>query len=104
MAPFTLTVLGAGPAAPNPGGACSGYLLRDGDTAVLVDCGSGVAGRIALHLPANRLTAVAISHLHPDHYFDLVQLYYLLRFGDRRADQAPRLPVFVPPGGQVFMR
>ena len=75
MAPLTLTILGASPAAPNPGGACSGYLLRQGETAVLMDCGAGTAGRIALHVAPNRLQGVAISHLHPDHYFDLVQLY-----------------------------
>jgi len=105
MAPLTLTILGASPAAPNPGGACSGYLLRAGETAVLMDCGAGTAGRIAQHVAPNRLQAVAISHLHPDHYFDLVQLYYILKFGEPRpADVSPRLPLFLPPGGKDFMR
>src|ERR1700694_2769632 len=105
MAPLTLTILGAGPAAPNPGGVCSGYLLRQGDSAVLMDCGSGIAGRVAQHVPVNRLRGVAISHLHPDHYFDLVQLYYMLKFGEPRAPaRAPRLPVFLPPGGRDFRR
>jgi len=105
MAPLTLTILGASPAAPNPGGACSGYLLRQGETAVLMDCGAGTAGRIAPHVAPNRLQGVAISHLHPDHYFDLVQLYYILKFGEPRpADVAPRLPLFLPPGGKDFMR
>src|SRR5438445_400118 len=72
MAPLTLTILGASPAAPNPGGACSGYLLREGETAVLMDCGAGTAGRIAQHVAPNHLQGVAISHLHPDHYFDLI--------------------------------
>jgi len=104
MAPLTLTILGAGPAAPNPGGVCSGYLLRQGETAVLMDCGSGIAGRVAQHVPANRLNGVAISHLHPDHYFDLVPLYYVLKFGERRpADVEPRLTVYVPPGGRAFL-
>jgi ribonuclease BN (tRNA processing enzyme) len=104
MAPLTLTILGAGPAAPNPGGTCSGYLLRQGDTAVLVDCGSGIAGRVAQHIPANLLQGVAISHLHPDHYFDLVPLYYTLKFGEPRPpDLAPRLPAYVPPGGRQFL-
>jgi ribonuclease BN (tRNA processing enzyme) len=104
MAPLTLTILGAGPAAPNPGGACSGYLVRQADAAVLIDCGPGVAGRLALHVPAHRLSGVAISHLHPDHYFDLVQLYYLLRFGEPRPPElSPRLAVHVPPGGRDFL-
>src|ERR1700687_112886 len=105
MAPLTLTILGASPAAPNPGGACSGYLVRQGDTAVLLDCGSGVAGRVPLHVPVNRLSGVAISHLHPDHYFDLVQLYYILKFGEPRPPVlSPRLPLFLPPGGREVLR
>jgi len=97
MAPFTLTILGAGPAGPNPGGVNSGYLLRQGDDTVLMDCGAGTAGRIPLHVPVNRLTAVAVSHLHPDHYFDLVALYYMLKYREARAaDVSPLLPLFVP--------
>jgi ribonuclease BN (tRNA processing enzyme) len=105
MAPLTLTILGAGPAGPNAGGANSGYLLRQGDDAVVMDCGSGTAGRVPLHVPVNRLTGVAISHLHPDHYFDLVALYYMLKYGEPRpADASPLVPVLVPPGGREFMR
>src|SRR5438477_2777867 len=105
MSPLTLTILGASPAAPNPGGACSGYLLRQGEAAVLMDCGPGTAGRIPLHVPVNLLSGVAISHLHPDHYFDLVQLYYMLKFGEPRpATLSPSLPLFLPPGGRDRMR
>jgi ribonuclease BN (tRNA processing enzyme) len=105
MAPFTLTILGSGTAAPNPGGANSGYLLREGNTAVVMDCGAGTAGRVALHIPVNRLQGVAISHLHPDHYFDLVALNYLLKFGEPRPrDLPPRVPLWVPPGGHEFLR
>jgi len=43
-----------------------GYLLREGDKAVLMDCGP--AHPAASIAPAvNRLGGVAISHLHPDH-------------------------------------
>jgi ribonuclease BN (tRNA processing enzyme) len=105
MAPLTLTILGAGPAAPNPGGACSGYLLRQGDTAAVIDCGSGTASRIPLHVPVNRLHGIAISHLHPDHYFDLVPLYYMLKFGQPRpAELSPLVPLHLPPGGCDVLR
>jgi ribonuclease BN (tRNA processing enzyme) len=104
MAPLTLTILGAGPAAPNTGGVCSGYLLRENGSAVLIDCGSGVAGRVGQHISPRKLRGVAISHLHPDHYFDLVPLYYILKFGEPRPDHLEqRLPVFVPPGGRAFL-
>jgi ribonuclease BN (tRNA processing enzyme) len=104
MAPLTLTILGAGPAAPNTGGACSGYLLQEDGAAVLMDCGSGVAGRLSQFTPPNQLRGVAISHLHPDHYFDLVPLYYVLKFGEPRPTElGERVPLHLPPGGRDFM-
>ena len=41
-----LTVLGKSPSWQDAGGACSGYLLEDGDTTVLLDCGNGVFGKL----------------------------------------------------------
>jgi ribonuclease BN (tRNA processing enzyme) len=101
MGSLSLTILGASNAAPNVGGACSGYLVHDGAANALLDCGSGVAGRVAQHLPPHQLRAIAISHMHPDHYFDLVPLYYVLKFGGN-FDQ--RVPVFVRPGGREFLQ
>src|SRR5579872_7107605 len=38
-----------------------------------------------------------------DLYFDLVALYYMLKYGEPRgADRASKLPVWVPPGGRSF--
>lgn len=101
---FTLTVLGAGPAVPNAGGASSGYLLRHRGQPVLVDCGSGVVGNLLRYLRAPELQGVAISHLHADHYFDFVPLYYGLKFGRRGPESPTRLPFYVPPGGQQHLR
>lgn len=101
---FTLTILGAGPAVPNAGGASSGYLLRHRGQAVLAECGSGVVGNLLRHLKATELQGVAISHLHADHYFDFVPLYYGLKFGQRSSRSPARLPFYVPPGGQQHLR
>ena len=38
-----LTVIGCSPAWPNPGGACSGYLVEG---RLLLDCGPGVLSRL----------------------------------------------------------
>src|SRR4029079_3872230 len=87
------------------GGACSGYLLQEAETAVLMDCGSGIAGRVAERVPPHRLHGVAISHFHPDHYFDLVPLYYMIKFGEPRpVGNGGLVPLYVPPGGQAFLR
>ena len=51
-----LTVLGASPACPNPGGACSGYLLEQDDVTVLIDCGSGVFSRLQRYTAPEQVT------------------------------------------------
>ena len=51
-----LTVLGCSGSYGAPlGGACSGYLLRDGDTAIWMDCGNGTLHRTcsATSIPAS---------------------------------------------------
>jgi ribonuclease BN (tRNA processing enzyme) len=95
-----LTVLGAGPAWANPGGACSGYLVSSGDDHVLLECGFGILSRLRQAIPLNQLRAVVISHLHADHFMDLVPLRYGLKYGKLRAD--PALPLFAPPGATEF--
>lgn len=94
-----LTVLGASPACQNPGGSCSGYLLEQDDVAVLIDCGSGVFGRLQRYVAPERMRAIIISHMHADHTLDLVQFRYYLSFCTDlgRADSPPAL--FLPPGG-----
>jgi ribonuclease BN (tRNA processing enzyme) len=101
MEPLTLTILGAGPAYPNPGGVCSGYLVRSGTGNVVLDCGPGVVGRLRQQLAPSRVSAVVISHFHADHYFDLVPFYYTLRYVD---PPPARIPLHLPPGGRAHMR
>lgn len=92
-----LTVVGSGPAAPQPDTPASGLLVEAGETRVLVDCGLGVAGVLRRLIDPTTLSAVIIGHMHADHYADLAGLRYLFPWGER-AD--PRLPVFLPPGGR----
>jgi len=76
-----LTVLGAGPAytdRPGASGAC--YLVSDGGTHLLLDLGQGSFPRIFPHVSPEALDAVAVSHLHPDHFIDLVPLRHYLRY------------------------
>lgn len=89
-----LTILGYSPAIQNPGAACSSYLISDGDTHLLVDVGHGSVGILRSVLEITRLSAVIISHMHPDHIFDLVPLTYGFKFG-----QLPAIPLFLPPEG-----
>lgn len=71
-----LTVIGCSGAYPNAGGATSGYLVEEGNTKVLLDCGSGVLAAIQEHLSLSELDAVILSHYHPDHCADFGCLQY----------------------------
>jgi ribonuclease BN (tRNA processing enzyme) len=86
-----LTVLGKSPAWQDADGACSGYLLRDRDTTVLLDCGNGIFGKLRKFVDYVDVDAVVISHLHADHFIDLVPYSYALIHAPRQQ------PVPVPP-------
>ncbi|HEY4190111.1 MAG TPA: MBL fold metallo-hydrolase [Candidatus Limnocylindrales bacterium] len=76
-----LTVLGAGPAYSDREGASGAcYLVSEGTTNLLLDLGHGSFQRIfGATLPTD-LDAVIVSHLHPDHFIDLVPLRHYLRY------------------------
>jgi ribonuclease BN (tRNA processing enzyme) len=77
-----LDIVGAGPAYSNVLGATgAAYLVRSDNTAILLDLGQGSFPRLANLLDPATLDAVLISHLHPDHFIDLVSLRHYLRWG-----------------------
>ncbi len=94
MERMKLTILGCQGPYPGAGKATSGYLLEGDGVRLLLDCGSGVLGRLQNHLPPGELSAIFISHFHYDHWADLPVLRYLLEGGRRRAP----LPLFLPAG------
>lgn len=91
-------VLGAAPSAPQPDGQGSGLLIRAGDDALLVDCGPGVVPRLARVMDPYRLSAILVTHLHADHFLDLVSFRYGLPWA---GVPEPRIPVYLPPGGRA---
>ena len=57
-----LTVLGcSGSFGAPPAGACSGYLVRHGATAIWMDCGNGTFSHLQEHIAVNDLDAVTGS-------------------------------------------
>ncbi len=94
-----LTVLGASPACQNPGGACSGYLVEQDDTAILIDCGSGVFSRLQKYVKPQAVKAVIISHMHADHTLDLIQYRYFLYFSAGNGAKKHRPALYLPPEG-----
>src|SRR5687767_4137045 len=109
-----LTVLGKSPSWQAADVACSGYLLEEGDTAVLLDCGNGVFSKLRKFRDYTRVDAVVLSHLHADHFLDLVPYSYALTYAPRQqpvpvdrwpgTDQPARPELHVPPGGRDAFR
>ncbi|MGH9025579.1 MAG: MBL fold metallo-hydrolase [Acidimicrobiia bacterium] len=90
-----LTVLGASGSYGSPtGGPCSGYLVRAGGTTIAIDCGNGILPNLQQHAVVEDLTAVVLTHIHPDHCVDLYGLYVLRRWGLELSG----LPVYAPKG------
>jgi ribonuclease BN (tRNA processing enzyme) len=76
-----LRVLGAGPAyTDRPGATGAAYLVRHEETAVLLDLGQGSFPKLASAIEPSTVNLIAVSHLHPDHFIDLVPLRHYLRW------------------------
>lgn len=71
---LSFTVLGCDGSWVGPGGAGSSYLVRTPSACLLLDCGPGSFARLQLVLDPAELTAVVVSHHHPDHWTDLYTL------------------------------
>jgi ribonuclease BN (tRNA processing enzyme) len=94
-----LTVIGSSPAWPNPGGACSGYLV---DGRLLLDCGPGVLAKLREREPWPTVEAIAITHLHLDHWGDLVPWVWGSLFGP--GAEQPKAELWLPPGATEDLR
>ena len=98
-----LTTLGTGTISLNARRACAGHLVEAGPARILIDCGSGVARRLAeLGLDWWSITHVAITHFHADHIVDLPTLVFAWRHGRIPARQAP-LEIIGPPGTAALL-
>ena len=92
---LTLTVLGCSGSYARPGGACSGYLVRAGDTAVWLDAGPGTLATLQEHVGLHDVDAVVLSHEHPDHWHDLEGYLVACRYG---SPSRAGVPVYAPSG------
>jgi ribonuclease BN (tRNA processing enzyme) len=109
-----LRVLGKSPAWQDAGGACSGYLVEAGGSCLLLDCGSGVFGKLRSVRDYADVDAVLISHLHADHVLDLVPFASGLTYAPRHqpvpvdgwpgTDFPPRPRLIAPAGAREAFR
>src|SRR3954467_1719419 len=109
-----LTVLGKSPSWQDADGACSGYLVEEGDAALVVDCGNGVFAKLRRFRDYGEIDAVVISHLHADHFLDLVPWSYALTYAPKRqpvpiqrwpgAPEPKKPRLICPPGSRDCFR
>ena len=88
-------VIGSSPAWPNPGQAHAGYLVRGlAGQGLLLDCGPGVLSQLRARqlLP---IDAIVITHMHLDHWGDLVPWCWFQR---RHPTEAARPQLWLPAG------
>jgi ribonuclease BN (tRNA processing enzyme) len=90
-----LTVLGGCGAWPEPGQACSGFLVEQDGFRLAVDLGYATVPRLLGSVAAEAVDAVIVSHGHPDHCADLNPLLRARALSDR---PPPPLPVYALPG------
>jgi len=93
-----LIVLGCSGSGPGPDSPASGYLVRAGGVTLALDLGNGTFSPLQRELDPFALTALAFSHLHPDHCGDLTALVVHRRYHPEPPyDPARhRLPVLAP--------
>lgn len=92
MTDSRVVVLGSCGAWPEPGRACSGFVLEHNGFRVVIDLGYGTLSRLLDHLGSvagDGVDAVVITHLHPDHMVDLHGFFRARWFGRRDADPIP---------------
>ena len=99
-----ITVLGKSPSFQDAGGACSGYLVEDEGARILLDCGNGVFAKLRAHRDHLSVDAVVVSHLHADHFLDLVPFSYALTYGPRRSRPPVRPRLHAPAGARDTFR
>jgi ribonuclease BN (tRNA processing enzyme) len=109
-----ITVLGKSPSWQDAGGACSGYLVEEHDFALLLDCGNGVFSKLRTVRDYLDVGAVVISHLHADHFLDLVPFAYALTYAPRQqpvavggwpgTDHPARPSLYAPSGATEVFR
>jgi ribonuclease BN (tRNA processing enzyme) len=76
-----LTVVGSASAwTRRPGHASSCYLVEHDGHAIVLDLGQGAFAELSRYRQPADIEAVVVSHLHPDHFVDLVPARHYLRY------------------------
>lgn len=79
---------------------CPGFLVEYGDNKIMLDCGNGISRYLNLPNDFNNLSII-ISHLHSDHYGELLSLAQTSLVFNRLGYINERIKVYIPEGDKV---
>ena len=91
-----LTILGSAGTIPAVDSPCSSYLVEAEGFRLLVDFGNGAASSLQRSHGLFDVDAVLVTHLHGDHWLELVPYMYVRNFHPERTETP--VPVFGPSG------
>ncbi len=74
---------------------CPGYLIENNSYKILLDCGNGISRLLDLPNDFDNLIIV-ISHLHKDHYGDILSLGYATYIARNLGYLKKRIKVYIP--------
>lgn len=82
---------------------CPGYLIKHNNQNILLDCGNGITKHMDLPNDLNNLTII-ISHLHPDHYGELLSIAQTSLVFKRLGYLNKKIKVYIPSGDIVNVK
>jgi ribonuclease BN (tRNA processing enzyme) len=88
-----LTVVGCSGSIPGPHSPASCYLLEADGFRLVLDMGSGALGALQRYTSLTEVDAVALSHLHADHFIDVCSFWVARTYSPRGV---LRVPVYGP--------
>jgi ribonuclease BN (tRNA processing enzyme) len=95
---LTLVTVGTGTVAPSATRTGPAHWVERGDVRLLMDCGAGTIHRLAqFDLRWEKVSHVALTHFHPDHFGELPALLFALRHATKRVEPL----VILGPAGTV---
>lgn len=88
-----------------PGEGCnSSYLIQEDQDNVVLDFGNGAFGNLMTQIGMDEIGAIVISHMHADHFLDLISLGFALLDRNQRGDSLFSIPLYLPKGGSGVLR
>ena len=93
--------MGKSPAMPDAGGANSGYLVTEDGFTLLLDCGTGVFAELRTVCEPTAVDAILVTHMHVDHFADLLPYAHALAYPYGNSGARPRL--LLPPDGRAML-